>query len=105
MTRILRDGRVEFRFYRPQVQAVFIAGDVKDWPDGRLYMNAAGQGWWTATARIAPGEYQFHYIADGERYADYAAHGVAFVKQQWTSALYVRPAARRKPQAALRLAA
>lgn len=105
MTRVLRDGRVEFRFYRPGVQSVCVAGDFKEWPEGRLAMTSTAQGWWTVTAKIPPGEYRFHYWADGIAYADYASHGVEFVKRQWTSVLYLRTASRRKTQAAWRMAA
>ena len=39
-------------------------------------MRPHADGWWTAVARLAPGEYTFRYDAAGEWYADYAAHGV-----------------------------
>ena len=37
----------EFRFFRPQAQQVFIAGDFNDWREGELTMSPAGDGYWT----------------------------------------------------------
>ena len=78
MTTVTRDGSVEFSFYRKGVTRVQVVGDFAG-PGARggaLEMFGDDDGWWRATARLASGEYRFHYVADGECYPDYASHGV-----------------------------
>ena len=92
MTSIRANGVVEFRFYRPGVAAASVKGDfdaTRD-PSGKeLLMCRDEAGWWTATAKLPAGEYRFGYLADGEWFADYAAHGVEFEKNAWRSVLVV----------------
>jgi 1,4-alpha-glucan branching enzyme len=70
------DGAVEFRFYRPQAGQVFLAGDFTSWQESCLRMAVDADGWWRCRLRIAPGFYQFRYLADQEWFTDYAAFGV-----------------------------
>jgi hypothetical protein len=82
MTSVTRDGSVEFNFFRKGVSRVRVVGDFAGQAgsplggDAALEMFGGEDGWWRATARLASGEYRFHYVADGESYPDYAAHGV-----------------------------
>ena len=88
MTSIRANGVVEFRFYRPGVAAASVKGDF-DATSEELLMCRDEAGWWTATAKLPAGEYRFRYFADGEWFADYAAHGVEFEKEAWRSVLVV----------------
>ena len=88
MTSIRANGVVEFRFYRPGVAAASVKGDF-DTASEELLMCRDEAGWWTASAKLPAGEYRFRYLADGEWFADYAAHGVEFEKQAWRSVLVV----------------
>lgn len=90
MVSIREDGRVEFRFYRPDASQVRIAGDFDNWA-GTLAMRNAGRGWWIFDAELPAGEYRFRYRTDaGEWYTDYAAFGVEAGKPgQWNSVLIV----------------
>jgi len=72
----LKDGVVEFRFFRPQARQVHLAGDFNDWRDGELAMEPAGDGYWVAQIRLPAGEFRFRYCADGEWFTDYAAFGL-----------------------------
>jgi 1,4-alpha-glucan branching enzyme len=97
MTSVTRDGSVEFSFYRKGATRVQVVGDFAD-PDARgdaLEMFGGDDGWWRATARLACGEYRFHYVADGERFPDYASHGVEMSEAGVNSVLIVP--ARRLP--------
>ena len=78
MTSVTRDGPVEFGFYRKGVSQVRVVGDFGGSALGEDALEMFGDvdGWWRATTHLAPGEYRFHYVADGERYPDYASHGV-----------------------------
>jgi 1,4-alpha-glucan branching enzyme len=90
MTSITRDGRVEFRFYRPGAVDVQIVGTFNNWNPKTLAMRPMGEpGWWTATTTIEPGEHFFRYIADGHWYTDFAANGVEQSKHGWNSILIV----------------
>ena len=93
MTSIRANGVVEFRFYRPGVAAASVKGDFDkrdfDAASKELLMCRDEAGWWTATAKLPAGEYRFGYLADGEWFADYAAHGVEFEKKSWRSVLVV----------------
>ena len=90
MTTLCRDAAaVEFRFFRPDVSEVLLAGDFAgDWAQ-RLPMAREAYGWWTLRLELAPGEYRFRYVADGEWYTDFAAHGVEFDEHGWNSVLVV----------------
>jgi 1,4-alpha-glucan branching enzyme len=67
---------VDFRFYRPGAEQVFVAGDFNDWRPGEVLMKRDAEGHWTTRMRLPAGEYRFKYCADGEWFADYAASGL-----------------------------
>jgi 1,4-alpha-glucan branching enzyme len=98
MTSILSDGRVEFRFYRPQAARVFVAGTFNGWRPDDSPMHKDPDGWWHATLDFAPGVHQFRYVADGQWYIDFAAHGVEHGKFGLNSLLVI-------PEIAARIAA
>ena len=92
MTSVKRDGRVEFRFFRPGVTQVKVAGDFNGWShggDGALEMRPQDDGWWAAEAKLDAGEYRFRYLADGTWFTDFASHGVEMSKLGWNSVLVV----------------
>ena len=91
MTSVTGDGRVEFRFYRPRASQVSVVGEFNSWIDGTLPMTADGDGWWTATTQLAPGDYRFRYVADGVWYTDYASHGIEAGPTGWNAVLVVAP--------------
>ena len=69
-------GNVEFCFYRGEAREVFLCGDFNDWHRTALPMTGMDGGWWKCRLRLAPGSYQFKYLADGHWYLDYAAFGI-----------------------------
>jgi 1,4-alpha-glucan branching enzyme len=68
-------NHAEFRFFRPKACRVYLRGDFNAWRDGDLPMTCEG-GYWRAEIRLSPGDYRFCYVADGQRFADYAAFGI-----------------------------
>ena len=72
----VQDDVVEFSFFRPGADNVFIAGDFNGWRHGEISMDLRDDGYWTARVKMAPGEFKFRYCADGVWYTDYAAFGV-----------------------------
>ena len=89
MTTHLGNGWIEFRFYRPDVSAVHVAGSFNGWSMQRSPMQAEGLGWWRLSLKLPPGEHQFRYVADGEWYTDHAANGIAPTRSAWNSVLVV----------------
>jgi 1,4-alpha-glucan branching enzyme len=92
MTSVNSGGWVKFRFYRLGACHVTVAGDFNGWctsPLCALPMRPAGDGWWTADAHFAPGEYRFKYVADGVWYTDYASNGIDPCKHGANSILVV----------------
>jgi 1,4-alpha-glucan branching enzyme len=72
----MRNGFVEFRFYRPQAHQVCLAGEFNGWNLTGLPMAKCPDGWWNCQMRLAPGCYQFRYMSDGQWFLDYAAFGL-----------------------------
>jgi 1,4-alpha-glucan branching enzyme len=89
MTTITDDGSVEFRFYRPRVGEVKLAGDFSNWASDAVAMQSSGEGWWSLRLKLRSGEYRFRYIADGEWYTDYASHGIEAADEGWNSVLLI----------------
>ena len=69
-------GDVEFSFYRREARAVFLCGDFNAWGQTTLPMTGMDDGWWRRRLRLAPGSYQFKYLADSDWYVDHAAFGM-----------------------------
>jgi 1,4-alpha-glucan branching enzyme len=68
-------NHAEFRLFRPQACRVYLTGDFNAWRDGDLLMTCEG-GYWRAGIRLSSGVYRFRYVADGQRFIDYAAFGI-----------------------------
>jgi 1,4-alpha-glucan branching enzyme len=89
MTSIRPDGRVEFRFFRPNAADVKVLGTFNEWNGESLILEPEGDGWWSAVADLQSGEYRFRYWADGHWYTDFASHGVEMGRHGWNSVLIV----------------
>jgi 1,4-alpha-glucan branching enzyme len=77
---VLPSGRVEFRFFRRGVRNVSVVGTFNAWREGQTPMQQLGGGWWRAELDLADGLHQFRYLADGDWFTDFAAHGVEHSK-------------------------
>jgi 1,4-alpha-glucan branching enzyme len=85
----LPSGQVEFRFFRRDVSAVSIVGTFNRWESGATPMEQLEDGWWQATLALNDGLHQFRYVADGEWFTDFAAHGVEHSKWGMNSLINV----------------
>ena len=83
------DGSMEFRFFRPDARQVTLAGDFNGWQENCLTMSKSDDGWWQCRLGLAPGCYQFRYLADGQWYTDYAAFGIEKCPYGWNSVVQV----------------
>ena len=68
---------VEFSFFRPEAESVYLAGDFNEWQEHELPMVRSDEGYWHARMRLPAGEFKFRYCADGQWYTDFAAFGVS----------------------------
>lgn len=91
MTRELSDGTIEFRYYRPGLTFLNLAGDFNNWRHANTPMLPGANGWWSCRLRLRPGTYRFRYFGDGQWFTDYAAFGVEAGPLGWNSVLEVRP--------------
>ena len=89
MTSIRPDGRVEFRFYRPNAADVKVLGTFNKWDGDSLVLESEGDGWWSAIANLKVGEHRFRYWVDGHWFTDFASHGVELERHGWNSVLIV----------------
>lgn len=77
MVEVLEGGESVFRVYLPHATRVRLAGDFTRWRDEAVDMTHDGEGWWTITRRLDPGDHAFCYLIDDDEWtADYAAFGV-----------------------------
>lgn len=72
---------------------LYLVGDFNDWCAHANPMQFVGDGQWSLTLRLRPGEYRFRYLTDDGRWlTDYAAFGVIRNRLGgWDSVLYVAP--------------
>ena len=98
MTSVTKEGFVEFRFFRRDVNGVRVVGDFGTPGDGGFSMTGSPDGWWRAKVALDAGEYRFRYVADGVWFTDYASNGVEVSKTGVNSLLVVPE---RKDHAAL----
>src|SRR5579859_4826757 len=89
LTTHLPDGSIQFRFFRPRVASVVLAGSFNGWSTDAMPMESEADGWWQLTLQLPPGEYQFRYLADGAWFTDHAANGIERVRGAWNSMLFV----------------
>lgn len=68
------DGGVEFQFYAPDAQMVYLAGDFNGWAEndqGKVTnrdfaMTKGDKGIWKKVVRVDPGKHAFKFVVDGK---------------------------------------
>ncbi len=65
-----KDGFLSVTFELPPVEAsrAALCGDFNDWAHDANPMRQRKDGVFATTLRLAPGEYRFRYLVDGERW-------------------------------------
>ena len=89
MITVLPTGHIDFRFFRRGASTVSVVGTFNKWDPAITPMEPLGDGWWRAQLDLPDGLHQFRYVADGEWFTDYAAHGVEHSKWGMNSLLNV----------------
>jgi 1,4-alpha-glucan branching enzyme len=92
MINLLPTGQTEFRFFRRGVKSVCVVGTFNGWQIGSTPMQSRGDGWWRIRLSLPHGIHQFRYVADGQWFTDFAAHGVEHAKWGLNSLLVLGPA-------------
>jgi len=64
-----RDKTVEFRLSMPQARTVCVVGMFNNWDTKRTPMHKDASGW-KATVSLAPGRYEYRFVADGQWLSD-----------------------------------
>ena len=64
-----REKTVEFRLSMPQARTVCVVGTFNDWDTKRTPMQKDGTGW-KANIPLAPGRYEYRFVADGQWLSD-----------------------------------
>lgn len=54
---------VEFRYVRPDATQVYLVASFNGWNPRANRMRLDGEGCWSCRVALAPGSYQFHYLA------------------------------------------
>jgi 1,4-alpha-glucan branching enzyme len=91
MINLLHTGQIEFRFFRRGVKNVSVVGTFNAWQIGATSLQTRGDGWWYIRLSLPYGIHQFRYVADGQWYTDFAAHGIEHSKWGLNSLLLVGP--------------
>jgi 1,4-alpha-glucan branching enzyme len=92
MINLLPTGQTEFRFFRRGVKGVCVVGTFNNWQIGSTPMESRGDGWWRLRLSLPDGTHQFRYVADGQWFTDFAAHGVEHAKWGLNSLIVLNPA-------------
>ncbi len=58
--------KVTFSLVAPQARSVQVAGDFTDWQQAPLELKKFKDGVWKKTVSLAPGEYQYRLLVDGQ---------------------------------------
>ncbi len=56
----------EFRFYAPDAQEVFVAGEFDQWDTSNNKMRRFRDGFWRKKIKLQPGRYEYRFIVDGD---------------------------------------
>lgn len=66
------DGKkVTFSYFAPTADAVYAAGNMTNWGDGKKLMNYQEKtGFWTLEMELDPGDYEYKFVVDGSWVTD-----------------------------------
>ena len=64
-----REKAIEFRLSMPQARSVAVVGTFNNWDAKRTPMQKDGANW-KASVPLAPGRYEYRFVADGQWLSD-----------------------------------
>jgi len=62
---VVSGSAVTFFYYGPEADNVMVAGSFTEWQNGALAMTKGEDGIWSLLVTLAPGNYEYKFIADG----------------------------------------
>jgi 1,4-alpha-glucan branching enzyme len=62
----IANEKVVFEFSSPKAREVCLTGDFNGWDSSTHPMKKARNGLWKATLPLAPGRYEYRFLADGQ---------------------------------------
>lgn len=85
------NGHTIFRIYRRHAQRIELVANFTRWQEQPIPLEPVGDGWWTITIDLPPGDHEFQYRIDGREWlADFAAHGVRLNDyNQWLGLIHI----------------
>jgi len=66
----MQTERIEFRFHAPDAKSVSVAGSFNSWDPVRLPLRRLDNGDWRGDLKLAPGRYEYRFVADGKWFTD-----------------------------------
>ena len=63
-------GRAIFTYFDPDAEAVYLAGEFNDWNPHELLMEKEEDNVWRISLELAPGEYEYKFVVDGNWVTD-----------------------------------
>lgn len=67
---LLRERIVVFRLAAPDARSVQLAAEFTDWEEHAVSLGRTGDGEWEVKVRLAPGEYGYRFLVDGQWHDD-----------------------------------
>src|SRR5947209_17258958 len=68
---------VNFIYFAPQAQSVFLIGDFNDWDPKAFPMKKQPDGAWLTQIALPHGHHHYQYLVDGKPVLDPKAQGIA----------------------------
>jgi 1,4-alpha-glucan branching enzyme len=68
---------VRLEFYAPQAREVYVAGSFNEWRPSATVMKTSGGGLWAGELALAPGQYEYLFLVDGQWLPDPRAKAYA----------------------------
>lgn len=62
--------KTSFKLRAPEATQVFVAGCFNDWNQTASPLMQEGEGTWTCTLMLEPGEHEYRFVVDGEWWDD-----------------------------------
>jgi 5'-AMP-activated protein kinase regulatory beta subunit len=58
--------KIRLEFYAPQAREVFVAGSFNNWQKTTTALQLCGPGLWGRDLMLAPGQYEYLFLVDGQ---------------------------------------
>ena len=63
-----KGSTVTFILFAPEAMSVAVVGSFNDWDPSQLQMTKGKDGNWTAKVTLSPGQYEYQFVVDGDRF-------------------------------------